>query len=671
MQWLRYLALPREITPFERRYLARLNRVALVFFYLHIPAFMAVAWVAGTGVLLALVLTSLVLAGPTIAYRTLAHHPRAISVVYGITAMLMGGLLVHFGQGPVQIEMHFYFFALLAMLCMFANPMVNIAAAVTVAGHHLVIWLIAPASVFNYEAQWWVVLVHAGFVVLETIATCFISREFFDNVIGLEKIVQARTETIREKQRDMRLILDNVETGLVTVDLQGRLSSECSSVVAGWFGAPADGQPIGAWLAGRDANFAEWLELALGGVSDGMLPPEVALGQLPKQLRDGERTYSFAYSLIEGSAGTPEKILVIVSDITERLRNEAAGRHQADLLQLFQHIMRDKFGFIEFLAEAEEIVKTLRDGNATQLEHVRRLVHTLKGNAAMFGMRRLAETCHELESAIDEEGVAPTSAQLAGLFQAWSQIRGDLANLLGEERPNFIEIDDRDYEAIIQAVLAGVDSTSVVRMIRSWQLEPAGKRLARIEQQVKTLAQRLGKGEVQVQIESHGLRFSNERFAPFWSAFIHVLRNAVDHGIEDGESRVSAGKPPQGTIKVATRVEQGSFVVSVEDDGPGVNWEALRERAGRLGIAPAMLEKRENLVFLPGVSSKDQVTEVSGRGYGMLAVRKACEALGGQVVVRSEQGRGTHIRFVFPKDHAIYEGHAAVLRQAHAAACQN
>jgi len=55
----------------------------------------------------------------------------------------------------------------------------------------------------------------------------------------------------------------------------------------------------------------------------------------------------------------------------------------------------------------------------------------------------------------------------------------------------------------------------------------------------------------------------------------------------------------------------------------------------------------------------------------MLAVRKACEALGGQVVVRSEEGRGTHIRFVFPKDHAIYEGHAAVLRQAHAAACRN
>src|SRR5262245_34225295 len=229
----KYLALPREMTPFEQRYLKRLNKVALIFFFLHIPAFMAVAWASGTGVLAALVLPSFVMVGPTIAYRVVSH-PRTLSVVYGITAMLMGGLLVHFGQGPVQIEMHFYFFALLAMLCMFANPMVNIAAAVTVALHHLVVWLIIPSSVFNYDAEWWVVLVHAGFVVLETIATCFISREFFDNVIGLEKIVEARTATIREKQRDMRLILDNVETGLITVDLHGRMSSECSRVVESW-----------------------------------------------------------------------------------------------------------------------------------------------------------------------------------------------------------------------------------------------------------------------------------------------------------------------------------------------------------------------------------------------------------------------------------------------------
>src|ERR1700730_11856932 len=103
--WTKYLALPAEITPFEQRFLARLNKVALVFFYLHIPVLMAVAWAAGTGPLYALALSLVVMAGPTIAYRTI-QNPRWLSVVHGVTAMFMGGLLVHFGQGPVQIEMH-------------------------------------------------------------------------------------------------------------------------------------------------------------------------------------------------------------------------------------------------------------------------------------------------------------------------------------------------------------------------------------------------------------------------------------------------------------------------------------------------------------------------------------------------------------------------------------
>jgi two-component system chemotaxis sensor kinase CheA len=663
MQLTRYLALPREMTPFEHRYLARLNKVALVFFYLHIPALMAVAWVAGTNPVFALALSAFVMVGPSVAYRTI-RHPRALSVVYGITAMLMGGLLVHFGQGPVQIEMHFYFFALLAMLCMFANPMVNVAAAATVALHHLVVWLIVPASVFNYEAQWWVVVVHAVFVVLETIAACYISREFFDNVIGLEKIVEARTATIREKQRDMRLILDNVETGLVTVDLAGRMSSECSSVVERWFGAPVAGDRLAAWLGQRDPEFGEWLDLALEGVNDGALPPEVAVAQLPRLLKDADRRYAVQYQLIAGEApgAAPEKILVIFTDITERLRAEEMRRHQSDLLELFQHIMRDKSGFLEFLTEAEDIVRVLGAGTRLDLDHQQRLVHTLKGNAAMFGLRRLAEICHALESGIDEEGTTATEAQLAPLLGAWSQIRTDLAGMMGERGHRGIEIDDADYQAILKAVLDGVDSRIVLRMIESWPLEPAGKRLARIEQQIRALAQRLGKGDVQVEIASHDLRVSSERFAPFWSAFIHVLRNAVDHGIEDEALRRRRGKPCQGCIRVATSVENGQFLVTVEDDGPGVDWEALRAKAGALGIDPKTVEKRENLVFLPGVSSKASATELSGRGVGMAAVRDACEALGGRVEIASEAGRGTRVTFAFPKDVTVYEGHAAILR---------
>ena len=196
---------------------------------------------------------------------------------------------------------------------------------------------------------------------------------------------------------------------------------------------------------------------------------------------------------------------MIVTDITERLRKEAAERGQAELLQLFQHIMRDKAGFIEFLTEAEDLMRTLRGGVYDGVEHMKRIIHTLKGNCAIFGMRRVSEICHDLENAIAEEGHAPGAAQMGALYDAWDLIRGDLEKMLGE-RQRSIEIDDADYESIIKAVLDGVDARIVTRMIQSWRLEPAGRRLARIEQQIRGLCERMGKGTVDVAIEPHDLR---------------------------------------------------------------------------------------------------------------------------------------------------------------------
>lgn len=664
MPLLKYLALPREITPFEQRYLTRMNKIALIFFYLHIPAFMGVAWVAGTQPLQALLLTLFVLAGPTLAYRSF-RNPRLVSVVYGITAMLMGGLLVHFGQGPVQIEMHFYFFALLAMLCMFANPMVNLAAALTVALHHLIVWLLVPASVFNYEAQWWVVLVHAAFVILETIAACYISREFFDNVIGLEKIVQARTATIHEKQHEMRLILDHVETGLVTIDIEGRMASEMSLVLSQWFGSPAEGARLSDWLAARDASFAEWLELGLESVADGMLPPDVALAQLPRLIKDGTRTYSVHYQLIKPPAElgqAEDKLLVIVSDISERLRHEASGRYQAELLQLFQQIMRDKNGFIEFLAEADEMMQTLAQGRYESLEHLKRLIHTLKGNTALFSMRRVPELCHELESLIAEENIAPSPEALAGLVEAWQQVRRDLAQLLGEQYQHGLVIGDADYEAMLRAVSEGVEPEVLRQMLVSWRLEPARLRLVRIEEQLLRLAERQGKPNLRVELAPGDLRYDAARFAPFWTAFVHLLRNTVDHGLEAPEQRQAQGKPADVTVRLATRIEANTFVISLSDDGPGIDWDTLAARARALGHEP--LPSREELPWLSGVSSLAGISETSGRGVGMAAVRTACEQLGGHCDLVSQPGAGTTFNFRFPANQGVYAGHAALLQPA-------
>ena len=92
------------------------------------------------------------------------RDPRTLGLVYGFTSMGLGALLAHLGQGPMQIEMHFHFFAALALLTVWANPLVIWVATLTVALHHALFWLLLPSSVFNYQASFWVVAVHASFV---------------------------------------------------------------------------------------------------------------------------------------------------------------------------------------------------------------------------------------------------------------------------------------------------------------------------------------------------------------------------------------------------------------------------------------------------------------------------------------------------------------------------
>jgi len=504
---------------------------------------------------------------------------------------------------------------------------------------------------------------------------------------NLEARVLERTEALRENQRDMRMILNNLEQGLVTVNMDGQMSSEASRAVAVWFGAPAGGQNFAAWIGQRDANFGDWFGLGLETMQEGLLPAEMALSQLPGRLQDGGKTYSVHYQLItnennepgEISSGEctaaprvpvadgkarPEKILVIITDITTILSKDAAERHQSELLQLFLHLTHDKPGVLEFLAEADEIMKALRNGQYDSFVHRKRLVHTLKGNAAIFEMVSVSTACHELENAMAEEGEQGLEPAMAALNHAWNRIRPEIQHLIGETSQTSIEIEPDDYECIHRALRDRIDASVVTRMLESCRLEPTGRRLARIEQQIMALAERTGKSNVSVALEPNDLRADRSRFAPFWSEFIHVLRNAVDHGIEDRDVRLKAGKPERPLIRVATAIDGDRFVVTIEDDGPGVDWERLLDKAEKSGLASGEDGAALKREFIPGVSSKETVTEVSGRGIGMAAVADACRALGGTMDVKSQWGAGVRIDFRFPKDDAVYEGHNVTLQSA-------
>ncbi len=183
-------------------YTARMNRYFLALLVLHVPALVAVAVLFGTGVVSALLVGSLIAVGPAI-FQRLWPGEVVTSVVMGVGLMFMSALLIHLGHG--MIEMHFHVFVSLALLIVTGSPIVLLAAAATIAVHHLLFWLILPASVFNYHANLGIVVIHAVFVILQVVPSCFIAltlRRFVTSVTATVSVLRDTVASVSEVAHD-------------------------------------------------------------------------------------------------------------------------------------------------------------------------------------------------------------------------------------------------------------------------------------------------------------------------------------------------------------------------------------------------------------------------------------------------------------------------------------
>ncbi len=471
-----------------------------------------------------------------------------------------------------------------------------------------------------------------------------------EHAANLERKVEARTHELDERNRGMRLVLDNVTQGLVTIDLEGRMASERSAIVDRWFGTPPADAMICDYLGSLAPAFADSLSLGLSQMAEGILPFELTLDQMPRRFAAGGRTFDVLYTPV--GVGAPTKfLLVLFNDVTEHLARERADREQKDLIAIFQRILIDRTGVEEFLAEATKLVKGLQTESDPVVQ--RRLVHTLKGNSAMYGLATLAEIAHEVETQMAEYDLPLTDAQRAFLADAWREVMSRVEQLLGNARNDQLEIRRGELDVVLAQARSGAPTTDVVRELESWTRERAERRLEHLGRQARELARRLGKFEPIVVVDAAGVRLEPAVWADFWSAMVHAVRNAVDHGLEDADSRVKAGKPAAGRLVLGARRSGNQIIFSMEDDGRGIDWSALEKRAAALGRAHDTRAALIEALFTDGVSTRAKVDAVSGRGVGLAALRQTVRALGGTIEVESSEGRGTTFRFIFDERVAL------------------
>ena len=464
----------------------------------------------------------------------------------------------------------------------------------------------------------------------------------------LEQKVTARTLELAHRNRDMRLVFDNVDQGFVTLSPDGVMALERSRRVETWFGDAGSALPFWQYMGRASEHFATAFELAWSQIADGFLPLFVCLEQLPERLEHEGRTFSFRYLPFQRGEEL-EGVLVAITDITDRLAREREDAEHAELMQAFKHLLGDRAGFEVFFSEASLLVDAIC---SRRLEHDavahKRALHTLKGTAASMGFAGVARICHTLESELEDNGRL-SDEQLGSLGKRWQAMTDDLLNSGALQGQPLIEIPEHEYEQLVElAVDPAIPRRELQRRLSSWQGEPVERALRRLSDQAVGLARSLGKGELRVVIDAAGVRFDRAQFGSFFGELVHVIRNAFDHGIETPAERANQGKSAFGTLTLRAVRRADELEFQIGDDGAGIDWESIRRMARERNLPSSSHADLLAALCADGVTTRSEVSELSGRGVGMAAFRQRVTALGGSLDVRSVRGQGTTWIIRFP-----------------------
>ena len=338
----------------------------------------------------------------------------------------------------------------------------------------------------------------------------------------------------------------------------------------------------------------------------------------------------------------------VFEELLERLRN---GEEQAttarvsrllDALDALRDLAtRSVAGHGALTPEQEELMQQLLNvtAGATDAQPVGTQTTSVDGlKARHFGSdRTLRISIDKLDRMLDLTGEIAVA-------------RGHVRQLAAQET------NERVLDAVRELDRLSFDLQELVMNARLVPLGPALRPFQRVVRDVAALRRK----SVTLVIEAGEVEVDTTVIEQLKDPITHMLRNAIDHGIEESEARVAAGKSAAGTIRISATYESGGIAIRLSDDGIGLDEAAIAARARSLSIDPDRLSRHEllRLIFEPGFTTASEVTDISGRGVGMDVVRRNVEALRGTISIASQPGAGTKVTIRLPLTVTVLEGFA-------------
>lgn len=524
--------------------------------------------------------------------------------------------------------------------------------------------------------------------------------ELTHTVMGINEMLDALGASHRlleQREREMALVLANVPTGLLSLDGDFRVVPGYSTAATRMLGqADLDGrhvlQVLGLTAApdSTGGRLVEYLDMlrreALPETEMAALSP---VPELVMQAEPGgaERILTLRFLLMRRWRGQIPHLLVAMEDVTEaRSMAQAVETSRAENLQL-REIARSPEVFREFLMEALAVLRRLNDlvaeAAGTSLSDDRivvvfRGIHTVKGMAEGFGLAAVCNACSCLEDelasilsakgrALDETG--RLQAQIAAILDLVKGVCDEYRRLLGEAGDTLgslslpITLDEFEHRSgriqdLLRQHLPPAACSTLVAAVQAelalWREVPAARGLAPATRTVPVLLARSGR-QAQFVLEGQDVRLDCQLARALNPVLMHLLRNAVVHGIESAQERVGMGKPATGRIRLRISRQAGQLTVSVSDDGKGLDPDLLRAAAVARGLltaerAAALCPNEcHALIFGPGFTTVAPGERLAGRGMGLAEVRAVVEqTLHGEIRVTTTPGQGCCVSVMIP-----------------------
>ncbi len=497
---------------------------------------------------------------------------------------------------------------------------------------------------------------------------------------NLEKKVEERTAALKQKNDDIANMLSNMHQGLFTIIEGGKIHPEYAAYLENIFETKDIADRDFTELLFKHSRLStDVIDSATTAVAS-IVGEDSMMYDFNSHLLVKELTLQFAElpdKLIEldwdpiiDEDDTVSKLMVTVRDVTELKALEAEAEGQKQELMIIGEILAiDGEKFNEFVEGSEQFVEKCRsliaetkEKDPETLAELFRNMHTVKGNARTYGFKHITETVHEVENTYDrlrkeEELSWDPDSLLDELQQAEKAIKrysGIFSEKLGKIAAGSGPSIDRERVHRLMDQISALGDTAlpenVVSIVRDTyetlatiEAKPINDVIKDVVGSVQNLAAELGKPKPTVDVDSGEVLIRSHAQNTLVNTFMHVMRNAVDHGLEMPDERVAKGKPEAGTIRISTSETDKLVSFAIRDDGRGIALTKVFEKAKQLGLYPEDAPRPSdqevaNIIFSSGFSTADEVSEISGRGVGMDAVKDFLTKAGGGIEVVLDEG---------------------------------